>query len=145
MQLAGDDEPERSALVADCQTNQGRGLSGSTGPARELGLDPLDCLVGRLLPGRPVGWLDLRCGSGKAWIEGAIVRAEGLDVEVVGVDLVGMFGSHDPASSCPQLVEATPTTRRPDRRFDRINCVHARHDVGDRKGRRRSSSHRGHP
>jgi hypothetical protein len=79
MKLLGDDELERSAVVANCCMNRERDLTGSNGYAKEVGFNPLELLKGRLAPGRPVAWLDLCCGSGKALIEAArVIRAEGL-------------------------------------------------------------------
>src|SRR5947208_14482126 len=46
MDLLGDDELERSAVVANCRMNRERELSGSNGYDRELGLDPLAFLRG---------------------------------------------------------------------------------------------------
>ena len=63
-----------------------------------------------------------------------IVHAEGLDVEIVGVDLVGMFHRPDPDLTCLRLVEASLSTWRPDRPFDLITCVHGLHYVGDKLG-----------
>jgi SAM-dependent methyltransferase len=135
MKLLSDDELERSAVVANCRMNRERGLVGSNGYAKEVGFNPLDFLKERLAPGRPVAWLDLCCGTGKALIEAArLIHAGGLEVEVVGVDLVGMFRRPDPAMTCLRLVEASLTTWHPDRRFDLITCVHGLHYVGDKLG-----------
>jgi SAM-dependent methyltransferase len=135
MRLLCDDELERSAVVANCRMNRERNLTGSNGYSKEVGFHPLDSLRERMSPGRPVAWLDLCCGTGKALIEVArIVRAEGLDVEVVGVDLVGMFYQPDPGLSCLRLVEASLRTWSPDRSFDLITCVHGLHYVGDKLG-----------
>jgi SAM-dependent methyltransferase len=135
MKLLGDDELERSAVVANCRMNRERGLSGSNGYAKEIGLDPLDFLKERTATGKSVAWLDLCCGSGKALIEAAtLIRAEGLDIEIVGVDLVGMFRRPDPGLKCLRLVEASLTTWRPDRAFDLITCVHGLHYLGDKLG-----------
>ncbi|AMV40156.1 hypothetical protein [Planctomyces sp. SH-PL62] len=65
----GDDELERSAVVANCRMNRERGLLGSNGYDRELGFNPLDVLKKTSSEGRPAAWLDLCCGSGKALIE----------------------------------------------------------------------------
>jgi SAM-dependent methyltransferase len=135
MRLLGDDELERSAVVANCRMNRERGLTGSNGYAKEVGFNPLDFLKGRLAPGRPVAWLDLCCGTGTALIEAArVIRAEGLVVEIVGVDLVGMFRRPDPGLTCLSLVEGSLTTWRPNRQFDLITCVHGLHYVGDKLG-----------
>jgi SAM-dependent methyltransferase len=64
------------------------------------------------------------------------VHAEGYDgrVEIVGVDLVGMFHRPDPGITCLRLVEASLSTWRPERAFDLITCVHGLHYVGDALG-----------
>ncbi len=135
MDFLGDDELERSSIVANCRMNRERDLAGSNGYDRELGFNPLDFLRGRAADGRETAWLDLCCGTGKALIQAAgLVHAEGLDVEIVGVDLVGMFHRPDPGLTCLRLVEASLSTWRPDRRFDLITCVHGLHYVGDKLG-----------
>jgi len=134
MGLLGDDQLERSAVVANCRMNRERDLLGSNGYDRELGVDPLDFLK-RRAAGHPAAWLDLCCGAGKAPIRAAeAVHAGGLDVEIVGVDLVGMF--HRPAHgmTCLRLVEASLTSWQQDRAFDLITCVHGLHYVGDKLG-----------
>src|SRR5436305_12389799 len=116
MRRLGDDELERSAVVANCRMNRERGLAGSNGYAREISFGPLDFLKGRIATRKPVTWLDLCCGSVKALIEAAtIIRVEGLDIEILGVDLVGMFRWRNPALTSLRLVESSPTTWRPDR------------------------------
>ena len=137
MDLLGEDELERSAVVANCRMNRERGLVGSNGYAKDLGFNPLDFLRGRISQGRPVGWLDLCCGTGKALIEAArIIHDEALtsEIEIVGVDLIGMFGSPVPGLPGPRLVEASLSHWRPDRGFDLITCVHGLHYVGDKLG-----------
>jgi len=135
MGLLGDDELERSGVVANCRMNRERDLAGSNGYAREVGFNPLDFLEGRPAPGRPVAWLDLCCGTGKALIEAArLIHAGGRDIEVVGVDLVGRFHRPGPGPGCLRLVEASLATWHPDRPFDLITCVHGLHYVGDKLG-----------
>ena len=135
MKLLSDDELERSAIVANCRMNRERGLTGSNGYSREIGFDPLDYVRERTTPGRRFAWLDLCCGTGKALIEAArISQVEGTDIEIVGVDLVGIFDRQDSALSCLRLVEASLRSWRPDRPFDLITCVHGLHYVGDKLG-----------
>ena len=74
MDLLGDDELERSAVVANCRMNRERDLPGSNGYDRELGFDPLDFLKGRVAPGRAAAWLDLCCGIGQGPDRGGRVR-----------------------------------------------------------------------
>ena len=133
MTLLGDDELERSAVVANCRMNRERNLTGSNGYEKEIGFAPLEFLKARLAPGRTVTWLDLCCGTGRALIEAAeIVHAEDLGVEIVGVDLVGMFDRPDPDLRCLRLVETSLSTWRPDRPFDLVTCVHGLHYFGDK-------------
>ncbi len=133
MKLRGDDELERSAIVANCRMNRERELAGSNGYSREIGLDPLDFLRARIPPGRLPAWLDLCCGTGRALIQAArACQAEGMDIEIVGVDLVGMFHRLDPDLKHLRLVEASLRTWHPDRQFDLITCIHGLHYVGDK-------------
>lgn len=67
MNLLDDDALEQSSVVANCQMNRQRTLTGSNGYAKELGLNPLEILLGRA--GAKVPWLDLCCGEGKALME----------------------------------------------------------------------------
>ncbi len=133
--LLSDDALERSAVVANCRMNRERELTGSNGYAKEIGFHPLDRLKERQAPGHCAGWLDLCCGSGRALIEAARVgRAEGLEIEIVGVDLVGMFRRPDPGLTGLRLVEASLRTWEPSRPFDLITCVHGLHYIGDKLG-----------
>jgi SAM-dependent methyltransferase len=133
MKLLNDDELERSAVVANCRMNRERNLTGSNGYSKEIGFNPLDYLQGKIVPGRLVAWLDLCCGTGKALIEAArITHSKGVDIEIVGVDLVGMFDRPDAELTHLRLVEASLRTWRPDRDFDLITCVHGLHYVGDK-------------
>jgi SAM-dependent methyltransferase len=135
MKLVSDDELERSAVVANCRMNRERELTGSNGYSKEIGFNPLDYLRDRSVPGHRVVWLDLCCGTGKALIEAArICHSEGMDIEIVGVDLVGMFHRPDPELTHLQLVEASLRTWRPDCDFDLTTCVHGLHYVGDKLG-----------
>jgi SAM-dependent methyltransferase len=133
VRLLGDEALERSPVVANCRMNRERDLLGSNGYDRELGFNPLEFLKERTATGHPAAWLDLCCGTGKALIQAAgFVQGEGLNVEIVGVDLVGMFHRPDPALTGLRLVEASLSTWRPERRFDLITCVHGLHYVGDK-------------
>jgi SAM-dependent methyltransferase len=135
MKLLNDDELERSAVVANCRMNRERNLTGSNGYSKEIGFNPLDYLRDRSVPGHRVAWLDLCCGTGKALIEAArITRSKGVDIEIVGVDLVGMFHQLGADLTHLRLVEASLRTWRPDCEFGLITCVHGLHYVGDKLG-----------
>jgi SAM-dependent methyltransferase len=137
MNLLSDDILEHSAVVANCRMNRERVLVGSNGYDKELGLNPLDFLRGRVASGYDPAWLDLCCGTGRALIEATrIVHAEGLGtrIGIVGVDLVGMFLTPEPGLDGLWLVEASLRTWRPEGRFDLITCVHGLHYIGDKLG-----------
>lgn len=135
MKLLGDAELERSAIVANCRMNRERDLTGSNGYSREIGFNPLDFLWGRNSSDCAAAWLDLCCGMGKALIQAARTsQIEGTDIEIVGVDLAGMFHRLEPDLAHLRLVEASLATWRPDRHFDLITCVHGLHYVGDKLG-----------
>lgn len=89
LELLGDDELERSAVVANCRMNRERYLTGSNGYGREIGFGLLEYLKERAAPGTSAAWLDLCCGMGRALIEAAVIaQVEGMDVATVGVDLI---------------------------------------------------------
>lgn len=135
MEFLSDDELERSSVVANCRMNRERNLVGSNGYGKELGFDPLDFLKERVVLGRRVAWLDLCCGTGRALIQAAkVAETEALDVEIVGVDLVGRFDRVEPGLGGLRLVEASLSVWRPDRCFDLITCVHGLHYIGDKLG-----------
>ena len=137
MRLLSDEALERSAVVANCRMNRERDLVGTNGYDKELGFNPLDVLKGTLGHEDRVAWLDLCCGSGKALIQAAEqVHAEGLSdrVEILGVDLVGMFLPSRADLTCLRLVEASLRSWQPDHAYDLITCVHGLHYVGDKLG-----------
>jgi SAM-dependent methyltransferase len=137
MRFLTDEILERSAVVANCRMNRERNLLGSNGYDRELGLNPLDFLKEKLRYTDHAAWLDLCCGTGNALIQAArIAHNEGLDsrIEIMGVDLVGIFHQTDSSLSGPRLVEASLSGWHPERSFDLITCVHGLHYIGDKLG-----------
>lgn len=137
MELLDDDLLERSDVVANCCMNRERSLTGSNGYAKELGFDPLRRLQEKAATDGQASWLDLCCGSGRALIEAAqLASAAGLNtrIEIVGVDLVGMFLPEAVDLKRVSLVRASLTNWQPDRRFDVITCVHGLHYIGDKLG-----------
>jgi len=137
--LLDDARLQQSAVVANCEMNRDRQLSGVNSYARELGFNPLDAITSRLAAGGEqagtVAWLDLCCGSGRALIQAAReLRQAGFSgrATLVGVDLVDTF---DPlAGQLPglDLVCGPVAGWQPARHFDLITCVHGLHYVGDK-------------
>src|SRR4051794_21807368 len=133
MKLLSDEALERSSIVANCRMNRERDLVGTNGYDKELGFNPLDVLKEALVHEARVSWLDLCCESGNALIQATEqVHAEGLGtrVEILGVDLVGMFLPSRADFACLRLVEASLRPWQPDHPYDLITCVHGLHYVG---------------
>jgi SAM-dependent methyltransferase len=128
---------ERSGVVANCRMNRERTLTGGNGYTRELGFNPLEFVVKAADAKEQVRWLDLCCGTGGALIEAARAiddRNLTQRVEIVGVDLVGLFAPIADQQLSLQLIEASLSTWTPDRPFDLITCVHGLHYIGDKLG-----------
>lgn len=120
-----------SPVVANCRMNRERVLTGGNSYTQDLGLNPVEFLLSRLGEQSTVSWLDLCCGSGRALIESARqVSERHSEIEITGVDLVGMFAEFDGPNL--SLVESPIEEWRPDRQFDLITCVHGLHYVGDK-------------
>jgi trans-aconitate methyltransferase len=135
VKLLDDESLERSAVVANCRMNRERNLRGSNGYDRELGFDRLAYLKERTSGNGTAAWLDLCCGTSRALIQAAeIVQAERLAIDILGVDLVGMFDPTPPDLPRLRLVEVSLSTWRPDRPFVLITCVRGLHYVGDKLG-----------
>ena len=135
--LLGDAHLEQSGVVANCRMNRERVLVGSNGYDRELGFNPLEALCERLENQPTARWLDLCCGEGRALIEAAeLAQARGVGdrVEIVGVDLAGMFVQAPPDLRGLRFVQASLNAWQPDREFDVITCVHGLHYIGDKLG-----------
>ncbi len=71
--------------------------------------------------------------TGKALTQAAsIIERDGLPIEIMGVDLVGMFADN---RSCQlTLIEASLSSWSPEGAFDLITCIHGLHYIGDKLG-----------
>jgi hypothetical protein len=130
MSLLDASQLDRSSVVANCQMNRERTLTGPNGYAREIGFEPLDFLRERHARHGRVRWLDLCCGTGRALLEAA---RECAVVEITGVDLVGMFQPHEPLPNL-RLVEASLNDWRAEPPYDLTTCIHGWHYLGDKLG-----------
>jgi ubiquinone/menaquinone biosynthesis C-methylase UbiE len=71
-------------------------------------------------------WLDLCCGTGRALIQAATVtERDRLPIEIVGVDLLGMFAENHSRSLT--LIEASLSTWSPAKTFDLITVSVRQH------------------
>lgn len=128
-----DKQLEQSPVVANRCMNRERELSGTNGYDLEIGFQPLTFLSGKVATNKKARWLDLCCGTGKALVQAAtIVERDGLPIEIVGVDLVGMFAKH--SSRHLTLSEASLSTWSAMGSFDLITCIHGLHYIGDKLG-----------
>ena len=119
----------RSSVVANSTMNRERGLLGTNSYTKDLGFAPLlwlkTCEGGH--------WLDLCCGSGLALIEAAGLCA-GQGIEIVGVDLVGLFAEGGDTFPHLRLIESPLAECVLEGPFALITCVHGLHYVGDKLG-----------
>jgi len=133
MLYSDDQQLEQSPVVTNCCMNRERGLSGANGYDVEIGFHPLDFLGVKVGANGKTRWLDLCCGTGKALIQAAtFIERDGLPIEIVGVDLVGMFATN--SSRSLTLIEASLSTWSPSGAFDLITCIHGLHYIGDKLG-----------
>lgn len=128
-----DKDLEQSPVVANCCMNRERDLNGTNGYEVEIGFQPLKFLADKLAQNGMARWLDLCCGSGRALIQAVnIIERDCLPIEVIGVDLAGMFAVH--SSSQLTMIEASLSTWSPAGAFDLITCIHGLHYIGDKLG-----------
>lgn len=85
-------------MVANNAMNRDRRLTGVNSYTRELGFDPADLLARRLSadPARPVTWIDVCCGSGRALLDAEdrlTAEFPAADITLIGIDLVGYFAA----------------------------------------------------
>ena len=130
--LLDDDALHMSPVVANCTMNRERQLSGSNGYSFELKFDVASSLVSQLEV-RPMKWLDVCCGTGRALIEAMqLTGAPGVlnQLEITGIDLAGHFRSHNALGL--RLVKSSIESWHPQSEFDLITCVHGLHYIGDK-------------
>ena len=89
-----------SAVAANNRMHRARRLTGRGGYEWELGFDVVSFLEWRARTRGAAAWLDLCCGEGRALIDAADrFAAQGMVVDIHGVDLVGAFAACPPGLS----------------------------------------------
>ncbi len=132
--VLSEEQLEALDVVANCTMNRERELVGANGYGRELGFDPLPWLRARPRDHvAPARWLDLCCGSARALLIAAqrLEEAGARDIELIGVDLVGMFRGRHPRV---RLLVSPLRLLAPVGPCDLISIVHGLHYVGDKLG-----------
>ncbi|MEX0728354.1 MAG: methyltransferase domain-containing protein [Planctomycetaceae bacterium] len=132
-QLLNANELRDSPIGANCRMNRERQLTGSNGYERDLAFDLLE-FVTNIAATRPVTWLDLCCGSGRALVEAAAMlkqRPPSERVSIEGIDLAGLFVPNPHEDVLSLRVEPIEDWQ-PQGPYDLITCVHGLHYVGDK-------------
>ena len=135
MTLPRADELLSSPVVANATMNRGRGLGGVNSYERELRFSITDFLAERVRERGKAVWYDACCGQGRALVEAGTQFAEmawGRQIEIVGVDLMGMFTPEQVPGVT--LIAAEVAAFRLDQPADLITCVHGLHYLGDKLG-----------
>ncbi|MEM7369816.1 MAG: methyltransferase domain-containing protein [Bacteroidota bacterium] len=136
MKLLSTTDLEQSTVVANNRMNRERGFIGVNSYQKDLGIDLVQFFHNRIARGRPVSWLDICCGQGRALIEASQYAMEqqwqGM-LTIEGIDLVGMFDAFDPQSHPNlSLIEASIFDWKAKRSYDLITSVHGLHYLGDK-------------
>ena len=129
------DELLSSPVVANATMNRGRGMSGVNSYERDLRFSLMDFLAERVRERGKALWYDACCGEGRALVEAGtrFAAAEwGRQVQIVGVDLVGMF-TPEQVPNCT-LTAANVAAFTLEEPADLITCVHGLHYLGDKLG-----------
>ena len=124
-----------SPVVANATMNRGRGLSGVNSYERDLRFSVTEFLAERVRERGAALWYDPCCGEGRALVEAGsqfAVSEWGRQVQIVGVDLVGMFAPEQTPNVTLTAADVTAFTL--DRPADLITCVHGLHYLGDKLG-----------
>ena len=138
-ELLNNERLRLSGIAANSLMNRGRGIEGANSYRKDLRFDPLEFLRSRLAAGKSAAWLDICCGEGRALIEAAALLAETERapkrfgaLQIIGIDLVGMFRPCPGDSESLKLIEISLEDFEPAQKFDLITCVHGLHYVGDK-------------
>lgn len=124
-----------SSVVANATMNRGGGLAGVNSYERDLRFSITDFLAERVRERGEAIWYDACCGQGRALAEAGTQFAEtewGRQVQIVGVDLVGMFTPEQAPNVT--LMTADVAAFRLDQPADLLTCVHGLHYLGDKLG-----------
>jgi SAM-dependent methyltransferase len=126
-----------SGVVANNRMNRERGCQGKNSYQKDLFFNPLEFPKERIKNGKPVSWLDIGCGEGCALIEAAKILAdlEGIEtrnLQIIGIDLAGMFQEFSSELKYLSLLETAVEDFEPSQKFDLITCVHSLHYIGDK-------------
>lgn len=123
-----------SSVVANCAMNRERELIGSNGYSFELKFD-IKVWLQQEIENRPLKWLDVCCGTGKALVEAAQIfdgSSHQNRLSITGIDLAGHFYSHSYPNL--ELCKTSVETWDNECRFDLITIVHGLHYIGDKLG-----------
>lgn len=132
MQLLQEKELIWSPVVANCNMNRKRNLSGVNSYEKDIGLDIIGFLKKRINENEKVNWMDLCCGEGKAVVQaGQLFRELKMEsgIEIEGLDLTDHFIENN---SDVKLITNSTDNWMPYKKYDLITCVHGLHYVGNK-------------
>ena len=122
---------KNSSVVANSLMNRERVFKGGNSYEKELSFGIEDFLANCIESRKSAKWLDICCGRGNALIEAAEIF-KGKNLEIVGIDLVGMFDENPENNLSLKLIESSFEDFEILDKFDLITCVHGLHYIGDK-------------
>lgn len=133
MKLLKEKELIWSSIVANNRMNRKRKLVGVNSYEKEIGFNIIEFLTKRIINQEKVRWIDLCCGEGNALIEASQkFEEQGIkEIELIGIDLVDMFESHEPKDFLEFKVSSLQSWK-PEVQYDLITCIHGLHYLGDK-------------
>lgn len=131
MQLLDEEKLKWSSVVANCNMNRERNLSGINSYEKDIYFNVVSYLKSLLRKGKNVAWADLCCGSGKAVIQSnKLFKAQKIALE--GIDLVDMFDALENSDTNLKFVVVSLLDWQPQKQYDLVTCVHGLHYIGDK-------------
>ena len=134
MKLLNEDKLVWSSVVANCNMNRKRKLTGVNSYEQDLRFDIVKYIQDKLSTSEEVRWGDLCCGEGNALIEAIGYFENALSkgaLKLEGIDLVDMFESYESDFEINFQVQSL-LDWRPQYKYDLISCVHGLHYIGDK-------------
>lgn len=134
MELLNEKELIWSSVVANCNMNRQRNLTGVNSYENDLGFDILGFIRDKRNAKSGFDWIDLCCGEANALIQADEILRKEDDydkIHIEGIDLVDMFTKYVNESNINLKVGAL-TNWKPEKKYDLITCVHGLHYVGDK-------------
>lgn len=136
MKLKDDKSLEYSSTVANNKMNRQRQLIGINSYEEDLQYDIVAFLEAKFIQvNRPIRWLDVCCGEGRALLQASQLFATFIEEErlkITGLDLVNYFHPKLQQVEGVDLYVSPINTWQTSHSFDLITVVHGFHYIGDK-------------